>query len=84
MLGAIVVGLVAGALGHLAVPARDAIPRWLAPVLGVTAALLATVVAVLSGVDVRGLGLPGFIAQAGCASLTVILAATGAGRRSGG
>ncbi|MEW2386095.1 GlsB/YeaQ/YmgE family stress response membrane protein [Micromonospora sp. NPDC047707] len=82
VLGAIAVGLVAGALGHLAAPAREAIPRWLAAILGVTAALLATVLAALSGIDVRGIGLAGVIAQAGCASLTVILITTGTGYRS--
>ncbi|MGN9768345.1 GlsB/YeaQ/YmgE family stress response membrane protein [Micromonospora sp. SD12] len=81
LVSAIVVGLVAGALGRLAVPAREAIPRWLALVLGVTAALLATVLAVLGGVDARSTGLPGVIGQAGCASLTVILVATFSDRR---
>ncbi|MEV4664859.1 GlsB/YeaQ/YmgE family stress response membrane protein [Micromonospora echinofusca] len=81
LVSAIVVGLVAGALGRLAVPAREAMPRRLALLLGVTAALLATVLAVLGGVDARSIGLPGVISQAGCAGLTVILVATFSDRR---
>lgn len=81
LVSAIVVGLVAGTLGRLVVPARDAIPLWLALVLGVTAALLATILAVLVGVDARGIGLLGVVGQAGCAGLTVILVTIGAGRR---
>ncbi|SCL14275.1 hypothetical protein GA0070616_0394 [Micromonospora nigra] len=81
LVSAIVVGLFTGALGRLAVPACDAIPRWLAMVLGVTAAMLVTILAVLSGIDARSLGLPGVLAQAGCATLTVILVATAADRR---
>ncbi|MEU4770899.1 GlsB/YeaQ/YmgE family stress response membrane protein [Micromonospora sp. NPDC023644] len=81
LVSAIVVSLVAGALGRPAVPARDAIPRWLALVLGVTTALLATILAVLVGVDARNIGLLGVVGQAGCAGLAVILVAIGAGRR---
>ena len=43
--GALLVGLVIGALGRLVVPGRQAMPVWLTIVVGIIAALLGSVVA---------------------------------------
>lgn len=45
LLTAIVVGLIIGALGRLAVPGKQNIPIWLTIVIGVVAALLGTFIA---------------------------------------
>jgi uncharacterized membrane protein YeaQ/YmgE (transglycosylase-associated protein family) len=47
---ALIVGLVIGALGRLAVPGRQNIPIWLTMVIGVVAALIGTVIARALGV----------------------------------
>jgi uncharacterized membrane protein YeaQ/YmgE (transglycosylase-associated protein family) len=53
---ALIVGLIIGALGRLAVPGKQNIPIWLTMVIGVVAALLGTVLARAVGVaDTRGI-----------------------------
>jgi uncharacterized membrane protein YeaQ/YmgE (transglycosylase-associated protein family) len=49
IIGAIVIGLIIGALGRLVVPGRQNIPIWLTILVGIVAALVGTGVA-------RGLG----------------------------
>jgi uncharacterized membrane protein YeaQ/YmgE (transglycosylase-associated protein family) len=42
--GAIIIGLVIGALGRLALPGRQKIPIWLTIVVGIVAALIGTAI----------------------------------------
>ena len=44
ILGAIVIGLIIGALGRLVVPGRQAIPVWLTIVVGIVAALVGSAI----------------------------------------
>ena len=45
IISALAVGLIIGALGHLALPGRQQVPIWLTILIGVGAALLGTVIA---------------------------------------
>ncbi|GAA2634177.1 GlsB/YeaQ/YmgE family stress response membrane protein [Paractinoplanes durhamensis] len=48
---AIIIGLIIGALGRLAVPGKQNIPIWLTIVIGIVAALIGTFIAAAIGVD---------------------------------
>ncbi|MFR9777189.1 hypothetical protein ACL02O_14140 [Micromonospora sp. MS34] len=80
LVGALVVGLVVGALGRLVVPGRTAAPVWLTLALGVAAALLGAIVVGLVGVDRTRLTVLPLIVQSGFAAVAVVLAAVTAGR----
>jgi len=67
---ALIVGVVVGALGRLAVPGRQHIPIWLTMAIGVVAALLGTVLLRLAGINTSGFNLLELLLQ-------VVLAAAG-------
>ena len=50
MIGAIIVGLILGALAKLVMPGKQAVPLWLTIVVGVVAAVIGNYVATLLGV----------------------------------
>ncbi|MFG2052608.1 hypothetical protein ACGFI9_01135 [Micromonospora sp. NPDC048930] len=80
LVGALVVGLVVGALGRVVVPGRTAAPVWLTLALGVAAALLGAIVVGLVGGDgTRPAVLP-LVVQSGFAAVAVGLALATAGR----
>ena len=78
---ALIVGLIVGALGRLAVPGRENIPVWLTLVIGVVAALVGTVLARLAGINPSGFSLLTLLIQVGLAALGVLAVARTAGRR---
>lgn len=76
ILTALVIGLVIGALGRLAVPGRQDIPLWLMLLIGIIAAFLGTLVANLLGVDeTAGIDWIELALQVGFAAVGVALAA---------
>ncbi|MCM0674715.1 GlsB/YeaQ/YmgE family stress response membrane protein [Micromonospora phytophila] len=80
---ALIVGLIIGALGRLAVPGRQNMPIWLHMLIGVGAALLGTVIARASGfADTAGLDWRELLLQIVLAAVAVALVA-GVGRRRG-
>lgn len=81
---ALIVGLIVGALGRLAVPGRQNIPVWLTLVIGVVAALLGAVVARLVGINQSGFSLLTLLIQVGLAALGVFAVGLSAGRRQTG
>ncbi|GGK41081.1 transglycosylase [Pilimelia terevasa] len=81
---ALIVGLVIGALGRLAVPGKQNIPVWLTMLIGVVAALLGTALARVLGVDTEGfsfleLGVQVALAAAG---VFAVVGLTGRGDRT--
>jgi uncharacterized membrane protein YeaQ/YmgE (transglycosylase-associated protein family) len=64
----VVVGLVIGALGRLAVPGRDPMPIWLTILVGLIGAFLGGAIAVSVGFGGGGI----FIVSVGVATLIVI------------
>ena len=81
---ALIVGLIIGALGRLAVPGRQNIPIWLTMLIGVGAALLGTVIARTMGLaDTRGFDWTELLIQVVLAAIGVALVA-GIGSRRGG
>ncbi|MFC3991176.1 GlsB/YeaQ/YmgE family stress response membrane protein [Actinoplanes siamensis] len=79
---AIVIGLIIGALGRLAVPGKQSIPIWLTLVIGIVAALLGTFLAAAIGVDdTRGIDWIELALQIGLAAAGVALVAGVRGRR---
>lgn len=82
LIGALVVGLVVGALGRLVVPGRTAAPVWLTLALGVAAALLGAIVVGLLGVDRTRPALLPLVVQSGFAAVAVVLALVAAGRQA--
>jgi uncharacterized membrane protein YeaQ/YmgE (transglycosylase-associated protein family) len=50
IISAIIVGLIIGALGRLAVPGRQSIPIWLTIIIGIVAAFIGTLLAAAFGV----------------------------------
>ena len=82
ILGAIVIGLVIGALGRLVAPGRQRIPIWLTIVVGIIAALVGTAIVGplrnTSGIDWVEL-----IVQVVLAAIGVSIAAALRGRRRG-
>lgn len=80
LVGALVVGLVVGALGRLVVPGRTAAPVWATLALGVAAALLGAIVVGLVGVDRTPPAVLPLLVQSGFAAVAVVLAGVAAGR----
>jgi len=79
---ALIVGLVIGALGRLAVPGRQNIPIWLTMLIGVVAALLGTVVARALGVaDTSGVDWIELLIQVALAAVGVAIVVAVGGRR---
>jgi uncharacterized membrane protein YeaQ/YmgE (transglycosylase-associated protein family) len=79
---AIIIGLIIGALGRLAVPGKQSIPIWLTLVIGVVAALIGTFIAAAIGVDdTPGIDWIELILQIGLAALGVAVAAGARARR---
>ncbi|WP_089157794.1 hypothetical protein [Micromonospora sp. NBS 11-29] len=84
LVGAVVVGLMVGGVGRLAVPGRKAAPVWLTLALGVAAALLgAIVVGLVDRRPAASMLLP-LVVQAGFAAVAVVLAVLAAGRPTAG
>jgi uncharacterized membrane protein YeaQ/YmgE (transglycosylase-associated protein family) len=54
IISAIVIGIIIGALGRLAVPGKQNIPIWLTVVIGIVAALIGTAIAAALGVASTG------------------------------
>jgi uncharacterized membrane protein YeaQ/YmgE (transglycosylase-associated protein family) len=82
ILGAIVIGLVIGALGRLIAPGRQRIPIWLTIVVGIVAALIGTAI-VGSMRDTNGIDWVELIVQIALAAIGVSIAAAMRGRRRG-
>ncbi len=83
ILSAIIVGLIIGALGRLALPGRQNIPVWLTMVVGIVAALLGTAIARGMGLaDTPGVDWSEILIQVVLAAVGVALVAGFAGRRS--
>ena len=80
LVGALVVGLVVGGVGRLAVPGRKAVPVWLTLAIGVAAALLGAIVTGLVDRRPDGSMLLPLLVQSGFAAVAVILAVLAAGR----
>jgi uncharacterized membrane protein YeaQ/YmgE (transglycosylase-associated protein family) len=82
ILGAIVIGLVIGALGRLVAPGRQRIPIWLTIVVGIVAALVGTAI-VGSLRNTSGIDWVELIVQIVLAAIGVSIAAAVRGRRRG-
>ena len=67
-LAILVVGLVVGALGRLAVPGRDPMPIWMTILLGIVGSIVGGIVAVAVGLGVGGV----FVLSVLAATLIVI------------
>jgi uncharacterized membrane protein YeaQ/YmgE (transglycosylase-associated protein family) len=79
---ALIVGLIIGALGRLAVPGKQNIPIWLTMVIGVVAALLGTVIARAVGLaDTNGVDWTELLFQIVLAAIGVALVVGIRGRR---
>jgi uncharacterized membrane protein YeaQ/YmgE (transglycosylase-associated protein family) len=73
IIGAIVIGLIIGALGRLVVPGRQNIPIWLTILVGIVAALIGTAIARGLGVaDTRGIDWMELVVQVVLAALGVL------------
>ncbi|MBB5803336.1 putative membrane protein YeaQ/YmgE (transglycosylase-associated protein family) [Saccharothrix ecbatanensis] len=82
IISALVVGLIIGALGRLALPGKQNIPIWLTILVGIAAAILGTVIANALGVgDTRGIDWIELIIQIALAAGGVSLAAGMYGRK---
>ncbi|PZG00675.1 GlsB/YeaQ/YmgE family stress response membrane protein [Micromonospora deserti] len=80
---ALIVGLIVGLLGRLAVPGRQDMPMWLHMLIGVGAALLGTVIARASGfAEAAGVDWRELLLQVVLAAVAVALV-VGVGRRRG-
>jgi uncharacterized membrane protein YeaQ/YmgE (transglycosylase-associated protein family) len=80
---AIVVGLIIGALGRLALPGKQDIPIWLTIVVGIVAALIGTAIAQALGVrETNGLDWIQLIIQIALAAAGVALVVNLRGRTS--
>jgi uncharacterized membrane protein YeaQ/YmgE (transglycosylase-associated protein family) len=82
IISAIIIGLIIGALGRLVVPGRQSIPIWLTIVIGIVAAFVGTLVAVVIGVaNTRGVDWIELILQVALAAVGVSLVAGSYRRR---
>ena len=80
---ALVIGLIIGALGRLAVPGKQNIPIWLTLLIGVAAAVVGTLVAGAIGVaDTRGIDWIELLLQIGFAAVGVAVVAGAMARRT--
>jgi uncharacterized membrane protein YeaQ/YmgE (transglycosylase-associated protein family) len=81
IIGAIVIGLVIGALGRLVVPGKQKIPVWLTLLVGVAAAFLGSLGAKLLGVrDTPGIDWIELGLQVGTSALLVAIVSSAFGR----
>jgi uncharacterized membrane protein YeaQ/YmgE (transglycosylase-associated protein family) len=80
IIGAIIIGLIIGALGRLVVPGKQDIPIWLTIVVGIVAALLGTAI-VGSLRDTNGVDWIELVVQVALAAVGVSLVAGMRGRR---
>jgi uncharacterized membrane protein YeaQ/YmgE (transglycosylase-associated protein family) len=74
IIGAIIIGLIIGALGRLVVPGKQNIPIWLTVLIGIVAALIGTAI-VGSLQDTRGFDWIELVVQVALAAVGVLLAA---------
>ena len=82
IIGALVIGLIIGALGRLIVPGKQRMPVWLTLVVGVIAAFVGTFIAKLLGVrDTPGIDWIELGLQLATAAVLVSVVAGGYGRR---
>ena len=86
VISAILVGLVIGALGRLAVPGRQHIPIWLTIVIGIVAAFIGSFIAGWLGYANANGGFPWllFLLQVVVAAVGVVIASAAYGRRKRG
>jgi uncharacterized membrane protein YeaQ/YmgE (transglycosylase-associated protein family) len=76
IISALIVGIIIGALGRLAVPGKQNIPIWLTIVIGIVAAFLGTLLARAFGVgDTRGIDWWELLFQIALAAIGVALVA---------
>jgi uncharacterized membrane protein YeaQ/YmgE (transglycosylase-associated protein family) len=81
IIGALIIGLVIGALGRLVVPGKQDIPIWLTIVVGIVAALIGSLI-VGPLRDTNGVDWVELIVQIALAALGVYLVAGMRGRRT--
>jgi uncharacterized membrane protein YeaQ/YmgE (transglycosylase-associated protein family) len=85
IISAIIIGLIIGALGRLAVPGRQAIPIWLTILIGIAAAIVGSLIA--NALDVgttRGVDWIELLIQIALAAVGVMLVAGSYGRSARG
>ncbi|MDQ1641347.1 MAG: hypothetical protein QOJ90_698 [Actinomycetota bacterium] len=80
IIGAIIIGLIIGALGRLVVPGKQDIPIWLTILVGIVAALLGSAI-VGSLRDTNGVDWIELVVQVALAAVGVALVAGMRGRR---
>jgi uncharacterized membrane protein YeaQ/YmgE (transglycosylase-associated protein family) len=72
VIGAIVIGLIIGALGRLAVPGKQNLPIWLTIVVGIVAALIGSAIARSAGwADTDGIDVLEILIQVALAAIGV-------------
>jgi uncharacterized membrane protein YeaQ/YmgE (transglycosylase-associated protein family) len=82
IISALIIGLVVGALGRLALPGRQRVPIWLTIVVGIVAAFIGTFVAAALGVaDTRGIDWIEWIIQIALAAVGISIADRAYARR---
>ena len=84
VLGAIVIGLIVGALGRLVIPGRQPMPIWLTILVGIVAAFVGTALARQMGIptDTPGVDWGELLVQVIVAALGVALVTMAFGHRS--
>jgi len=83
IIGALIIGLIIGALGRLVVPGKQDIPIWLTIVVGIVAALIGSLI-VGSLRDTDGVDWIELVVQIALAAAGVYLVASMRGRRTTG
>jgi uncharacterized membrane protein YeaQ/YmgE (transglycosylase-associated protein family) len=83
IIGALIIGLIIGALGRLVVPGKQDIPIWLTIVVGIVAALIGSLI-VGSLRDTDGIDWIELVVQIALAAAGVALVAGMRGRRTSG
>ena len=81
IIGALIIGLIIGALGRLVVPGKQDIPIWLTIVVGIVAALIGSLI-VGSLRDTDGVDWIELVVQIALAAAGVYLVASMRGRRT--
>jgi uncharacterized membrane protein YeaQ/YmgE (transglycosylase-associated protein family) len=83
IIGALIIGLIIGALGRLVVPGKQDIPIWLTIVVGIVAALIGS--AIVGNLrDTDGVDWVELVVQVALAAVGVALVASMRGRRRAG
>jgi uncharacterized membrane protein YeaQ/YmgE (transglycosylase-associated protein family) len=83
IIGALIIGLIIGALGRLVIPGKQDIPIWLTIVVGIVAALVGSLI-VGPLRDTNGIDWVELIVQIALAAIGVYLVASMRGRRATG